>query len=121
MPGLNKSYCKSSPSIKLVLLSFPGHFADLCLQCVKVDRADQLVEAAVAQVHVLEFAVGTLIVRVLSVFLILPQNKVPAKHVWVSLWEDSGSKDKELEEEGQELGIEEEPKERWRLIVLPCK
>ena len=52
---------------------------------MKIDRANQLVKAAVAQVRALEFAVGAPLLCSSVTVLILLQNKVPAKHVWVPL------------------------------------
>ena len=52
---------------------------------MKINQVNQLVKAAIAQVCTLEFAMSTLVVCVLVFVLTLPQNKVPAKYVWVSL------------------------------------
>ena len=48
---------------------------------MKIDRADQLVEAAFAQVCTLEFEVGSFVASVLALILTFLQNKVFIKHV----------------------------------------
>ena len=58
LPRSGSSSCQRSLlHIKWVSLLFPGRFANVCLQRVKIDQANQLVNAAVAQVWALEFAV----------------------------------------------------------------
>ena len=64
LPGSRSSSCQGSLlRIRWVFLSFHGRFANTCFQRVKIDRANQLVKAAVAQVWALEFAMGALLLR----------------------------------------------------------
>ena len=50
--------------------SFPGRFAKVCLQRVKVDQTDQLVKAAIAQVWALDIAMDALLFHILMNVLI---------------------------------------------------
>ena len=61
------------------LLSCSGHFADVCLQRVTIDWANQLVKAAVAQVWALEFAVGAPLLHSLVTVLILFVEQSPGR------------------------------------------
>ena len=57
----SSSYQGSSLRIRWVSWSFFGCFANVWLQRVKIDRADQLVNAVIAQVWALEFAVSAFV------------------------------------------------------------
>ncbi len=79
------------------------------IQRVKIDRANQLFKAAVAQVRALEFAVSASLLCSLMIVLIPFDDKVLAEHVWVPLWEDSSLEKKELGEKNMEPDVKGEP------------